>query len=244
MNERHVFVADLHLQRDHPRKTDGFLRFVSELPKRGLHLYVLGDLFDVWIGSVQLRTEPEWNPVVDALGDVVTGGGVLSFFHGNRDYCMGRYLTRAIGAETVPAAKTVEVDGHKIYLTHGDLLCTGDQLYHVARWFMRGPISSLIWKCMPTDWRYGFYSGYRRISKNQDPSRKRVRHGVNRTRLKRLARRGVEVIVCGHLHEHTDRVERFPGGAIRLITLPVWEEHGSFLEYVDGEFVLKRVDFA
>jgi UDP-2,3-diacylglucosamine hydrolase len=242
--ERHVFVADVHLRREERSKRDALVKFISDLPADGVHLHLLGDLFNVWVGDVQPELETELLPVIEAMRKFIERGGKLTFFHGNRDYCMQDYLTRRIGAETVFYWKIIDLDGRRTYLTHGDLLSRGDQLYHVARWFMRGPISMRLWRLFPVEWRYGFTGAYRNMSQRQEGDRRAKRYNINRFKVQRLMRRGVSLVICGHVHEYTDRTYRHRGRETRIITLPPWREHGSALEYSNGVFVLKTIDFA
>ena len=243
MSERHVFVADVHLRREELAKRDAFIRLLSERSRPGVHLYLLGDLFNVWIGEVQLKTEPEMVPVIEAMRQLVRAGAGLTFFHGNRDYSMGNYLSREIGAETVRYWKIIELDGRKTYLNHGDLLCTADQLYHVSRWFTRNPLFLGLSRFFPVQLKYGIARAYRSISRRQDPHRHWKRHGINRAKVRKLMRRGVELIICGHIHERVDHTYRHRGRQTRVIALPPWHKHGSALSYANGKFSFRHVDF-
>ena len=244
MSERKVFLADVHLRREELAKRDALIRYLAGLSRPGVHLYLLGDLFNTWIGEAQLQDEPEFVPVIEAMRSLVGSGAKLTFFHGNRDYPIGNYPTRELGAETVRYSKIIDLDGRKTFLTHGDLLSTGDQLYHVARWFMRGPISGVIFRLLPVEFQYGITSGYRGISERRDPARRKKRHGIHRAKVWSLMRRGVELIICGHVHEHLDRIYRHKGREARVISLPQWQDRGGALEYTHGKFDLKIIDFA
>ena len=242
MKSRHVFLADVHLRRDDVRRRETFVRLVDGLAEADVRLYVLGDLFDFWLGPAQLEVEPEWQTVFDALGRVTAAGGQVTFFHGNRDYCMGRYLTRAIGAETVPHSTTIDLDGRRVLLTHSDMLCTCDQLYHVARRFTRGRLFSAVWWCVPSRLKFGCYRVYRNISRRQDRERRASRHGIDRAALRALVRRGIDVVVCGHVHAPSDRPFRHAGRTLRVITLPTWDDRPAVLEWTGGDFVLTPVE--
>lgn len=243
MSKRHIFLADVHLRHEESAKRKALIRLISEVSVPNVHLYILGDLFDVWIGAVQFESEPEMTTVVEALRNFVHAGGKLSFFHGNRDYCMEDYFTRELGAETVPYWKIIDLDGQKTYLNHGDLLCTGDHLYHVARWFMRGRLLVRLFRHFPIGVKYSITEAYRGISKRRDPAHRREHHGINRAKVKQLIRRGVDLIICGHVHEHTDRIYCRGARQARVISLPPWHECGWILEHSDGAFTLRAVDF-
>ncbi len=90
MTERHIFIADVHLRREEIAKRDHLLRFLSGLAGEGVNLYILGDLFNLWVGDRQLVSEPELIPVVDAIRDFVKAGGNLVFLHGNRDFIVSK----------------------------------------------------------------------------------------------------------------------------------------------------------
>lgn len=244
MSERHLFVADVHLRREEVAKRDALIALIRRNARPGVHLYILGDLFDLWIGSVQREIEPEWEPLFEAFKHFVDAGGKFTIFHGNRDYMMGDDLTRTLGAETVGGARTIDLDGRKVFLTHGDMLCTGDQLYHVARRVTRGPIASILWSFFPLRWKVGFAEAYRHISGRQGRSRREARHGISRPMLRRLVRRGVDVVICGHIHEQTEHVFRHGGRELQVKTLADWGTGGTVLEYVEGGFTLRTVDFA
>lgn len=244
MIQRHVFVADVHLRRDQLAKRDALTAYLALLRAPDVHLYLLGDLFDVWVGEVQLEIEPELAPVIDALRTFVGAGGKLTFFHGNRDYFMGNYLTRKLGAQTVRNSKIIDLDGRRTYLNHGDLLCTSDQLYHVARWILHSPFFLAVYHYLPVRLKYGGTDSYKSLSERQDRERREKRHGINRAKVRRLVRRSVELIICGHVHRHLDRIYRVGARQARLIALPPWHEHGSALEYADGLFTLKTINFA
>ncbi|HUW59003.1 MAG TPA: hypothetical protein VMZ92_20370, partial [Planctomycetota bacterium] len=83
---------------------------------------------------------------------------------------------------------------------------------------------------------------YRGVSERR-PAHRKERSGISRDKVRRLIRRGVELIVFGHVHEHIDRVYRVGDRQARLISLPVWQEHGVVLEYAHGDFTLRTINF-
>lgn len=244
MNERHVFFADVHLRKDQLAKRDALLGVLDELARPGVHLYSLGDMFDVWVGPDHVRVEKELAPVLEAIGKFTASGARFTWFHGNRDFYMGRFLSQKMGAETVSESAVIELDGQRVYLNHGDLLCTGDQLYHVAKWFIRGPLIWSIYRTFPLSWKFGMVRAYKNLSQRQVPRRRKKRHGVNPDRVAALIAEGVDVIICGHIHEPRDDVIADGDRGCRLIVLPPWNENGTLTEYIDGDFVTRTVEFA
>ncbi len=238
-----MFVADVHLKRDETAKRDALIRLIDSLARPGMRLYLLGDVFDVWIGEVQLETEPEMRPVIEAMERFVKSGGALTFFHGNRDFYMGRFLTRRAGAETVRRSKVIDLDGRRTWLAHGDLLHAPDQLHRFVRWLLRTPVLTAVFYALPRDMKYGTSRTYQGISSRVRPRPEVPKHEIDRAAIRRLARRGIDVVICGHAHVPVDRVVRHGGREIRLIVLPAWTDRGWALEYSGGAFELKAVDY-
>ena len=91
-----LFVSDLHLTRERAGAVERFLRFLSDRARRAEALYILGDLFDAWIGDDDNR--PPGLEVVGALRALSDSGTHLYFLHGNRDFLVGRRFARAAAA--------------------------------------------------------------------------------------------------------------------------------------------------
>ena len=113
-----LFIADLHLSPDRPGTTRAFLDFLERRASRAEALYILGDLFEAWIGdddpSELART------VIDALQRLSRGGTALFFLHGNRDFLVGRRFGRKTGAQLLPEVHVANLYGQPVLLLHGD----------------------------------------------------------------------------------------------------------------------------
>src|SRR5947209_3173841 len=84
-----LFISDLHLAASEPQTTETFLRFAHGIDSQTEALYVLGDLFEYWIGDDD-RSEPFHQIVINALADIAKAGVTLFFMHGNRDFLLGQ----------------------------------------------------------------------------------------------------------------------------------------------------------
>ena len=125
---RSLFISDLHLSEDRPQANERFFRFVEHDAAGADALYVLGDLFEYWIGDEDLETP--FNAVVAAfLRRLADAGTRVQVMHGNRDFLLGERFARASGA-TLLADPSV-IDG--TLLMHGDTLCTDDHDYQAWR---------------------------------------------------------------------------------------------------------------
>lgn len=133
-----LFVSDLHLAPAQPDLTKRFVRFCSDLAPSASALYVLGDLFDFWVGDDTLE-EPMHREVCDALRFVADAGVALYFMAGNRDFLVGSGFASASGATLIEDPTVVDLHGTPTLLMHGDTLCTDDNAYMAFRAQVRNP---------------------------------------------------------------------------------------------------------
>jgi UDP-2,3-diacylglucosamine hydrolase len=133
-----LFASDLHLSPARPRLVEAFHALVAGPARYAGALYLLGDLFDVWLGDDQLR-EPMAAEVARALAEL-PGLGVSVFLQpGNRDFLMGERFANACRATLLPDEVVHDVHGTRTLLMHGDLLCTDDIEYQRFRAYWQDP---------------------------------------------------------------------------------------------------------
>jgi UDP-2,3-diacylglucosamine hydrolase len=132
------FISDLHLAIERPHTLILFEHFLGTRPKPGDRLFILGDLFDVWIGGDDDAVLAD--RVRAALRAASDRGVALFIQRGNRDLVMGRRLMRECGAELLPDCFVTTVAGQPTLLMHGDLLCTDDVDYQKTRRRFRNPL--------------------------------------------------------------------------------------------------------
>ncbi|MCW8905114.1 UDP-2,3-diacylglucosamine diphosphatase, partial [Sedimenticola sp.] len=126
-----LIISDLHLSQHRPGTVALFLRFLREQAGRAGELYILGDLFDAWIGDDNIL--PPVPEVIQALRQLTDGGCTLSVMHGNRDFLLGSDFARATGGRLLADPFVTDLGGQSTLLMHGDLLCTDDLEYQQAR---------------------------------------------------------------------------------------------------------------
>ncbi|MCG6657216.1 UDP-2,3-diacylglucosamine diphosphatase [Halomonas campisalis] len=142
-----LLISDLHLQPDAPEITEGFLRWLQERAQGANALYILGDLFEAWIGDDLLdlaESDPTGNAllaarVATALKRLSDNGTDIYLMHGNRDFLLGERFARAAGAQLLADPAVVAIDGQSVLLMHGDSLCTRDEAYMRFRAQARHP---------------------------------------------------------------------------------------------------------
>ena len=224
-----LFVSDLHLTRERAGAVERFLRFLSDRARRAEALYILGDLFDAWIGDDDNR--PPGLEVVGALRALSDSGTHLYFLHGNRDFLVGRRFARAAGCTLLPDPVVIDLYGEPTLLMHGDLLCTDDLPYQRFRRRIRNPlvIRLFLWKRLAK--RRAIADDYRKHSGQAIAEKTEAIMDVNPDTVRRfmLAHR-VSRLIHGHTHRPADHSLNLSGHEGKRIVLAEWyEDRGEVL---------------
>src|SRR5512142_1116713 len=125
------FISDLHLDASRPAITRLFLEFVDRDAANADALYILGDLFEAWIGDD--AGDPVGDEVADALARLHERGVPCFYIHGNRDFLLGDAYARRARMTLLADPSLVEIEGETVLLMHGDTLCTDDAPYQAFR---------------------------------------------------------------------------------------------------------------
>lgn len=134
---RTLFISDLHLDETRRHVTQAFLQFLQQEAAGCDALYILGDLFEAWIGD---DDHSELNQEIIAALAALTGSGVPTYImHGNRDFLIGEQFCRAAGCELLADPSVIDFYGQTTLLMHGDSLCTSDTEYMAFRAKIRDP---------------------------------------------------------------------------------------------------------
>jgi len=126
-----LFIADLHLDPLRPEIQERFNDFLQGEARQARALYILGDLFEVWVGDDSPL--PEYLPGMRALRELSDTGVPVYFIHGNRDFLIGRRFARECGVNLLPDPSVINLYGQPVALLHGDTLCTDDHEYQRFR---------------------------------------------------------------------------------------------------------------
>lgn len=126
-----LFIADLHLSEARPDLTNAFIHFLATKAMQADELYILGDLFEFWIGDDE--QSPLQQQITLALKTLSEQGCRLFYSHGNRDFMIGKRFARECGMKLLPPIFSCEMAGERTLLLHGDQLCTDDEAYQRFR---------------------------------------------------------------------------------------------------------------
>jgi len=132
-----LFIADLHLDPRRPIPRTIFRKFLANRARQAEALYILGDLFEVWLGDDE--DEPTYQEIKTALHDLTCSGVPVFVMHGNRDFLLGAGFADATGCQLIDDPLVIDLYGTATLLMHGDTLCTRDVDYQAFRQQVRHP---------------------------------------------------------------------------------------------------------
>lgn len=220
------FLADLHLQRQRPALVAAFHRYLAG-PARGAQaLYILGDLFEYWLGDD--ASLPDHQASIAALRALVDAGTALYFMHGNRDFAIGDGFARATGAVLLADPHPLALYGRQAVLTHGDVLCTDDHAHQRFRARYTDPAWRARMLALPAWWRR-VLAWYGR-SRSRFTGRRKPREimDVNPRAVDDFMREhGASLLIHGHTHRPADHP--LAHGAARLVLADWHDGQGEVL---------------
>ena len=232
-----LFVSDVHLDSGAPQATAQFLSFLRDEAARAEALYILGDLFEAWVGDDD--EEPGNEQVCRALRELTTAGVACFALHGNRDFLLGEGFCARSGCRVLTDPVIAQLDGERVLLTHGDALCTDDHPYQELRSIVRDRAWQRRFLALPRAHREALADeareGSRRHTARTVPDIMDV-NGAAVAAAFRAAR--VARIVHGHTHRPGVHQLEIDGQPAQRIVLGAWYEQGSYLRHERGQFQL------
>ena len=237
--QRDLLISDLHLSDERPSITDRFVEFLGREATGSSGLYILGDLFDYWVGDDELNVEdgdPLARRVASALEALARGGTPVYVMQGNRDFLLGSRFLSACGAFPLADPTVTEIGGVKSLLMHGDTLCTDDRDYMAWRITAHSPSWQAEFLAAPI----GERRARSRALRAESEARKRTKSAeimdVNQRAVADAIRRhGVTRLIHGHTHRPGRHELNLEGRRCERWVLPAWFEGGGYLRAEDGE---------
>lgn len=234
MRPETLFIADLHLSIARPERVRLFQEFIARHAHGAEALYILGDLFDAYIGDDDGGFPAK--AVRQSLRMLADAGTRVLFQQGNRDFLVGRRFAAATGAVLLDDYTVIDLHGQRVLLTHGDLLCTDDVKYQQAR----SRIRTEDWKRHALEkplWARKLYARWYRLRSFLDKRGKSLEiMDVNAGEVARVFDHfGVDTLIHGHTHRPADHEMFCNGRALRRIVLAEWKDEGEFVSWTpDG----------
>jgi UDP-2,3-diacylglucosamine hydrolase len=217
----HLFISDLHLSADRPETVRLFHRFLTDRAAGAEHLYILGDLFDVWIGDDDCTAPIP--ALLSALRRLTDNGTRLWVMHGNRDFLLGEAFCRETGSRLLPDPTCVDLYGSPTLLMHGDLLCTDDKAYQAFRRQLRQPEFTQRFLSMTLDQRKAQAGHYREQSGEANSLKPEAIMDVNQQTVASYMREhGARRLIHGHTHRPSEHSFTLDGEAAHRYVLGEW----------------------
>lgn len=224
----HLFISDLHLSEGEPNLFRLFCHFLKTYAYKAQALYILGDLFEAWIGDDDLT--PFHQSVIAELA-ALTGSGVPAYLlHGNRDFLLGKQFSKLTGVTLLPDPYLLRLPKEQILLIHGDSLCSNDKTYMRFRKFVRAkPLNHLFLK-MPLPMRRTIASILRRFSQRKSQNKAAYALDVNQQEVvKQLNLNQATTLIHGHIHIPGRYKQKIDGRETERIVLGAWHKKGNVL---------------
>jgi UDP-2,3-diacylglucosamine hydrolase len=221
-----LFISDLHLSPERPEVTRAFLSFLEQRTDSTDALFVLGDLFEAWIGDDDTCVT---GAEVQAAFKHLTDKGVALFIqHGNRDFFIGKRFCKATGATLLADEHLVEYMDKTVLVMHGDTLCTDDVDYIRFRKRIRHPVSKALLQLLPLTYRQKLANAMRAKSKAANANKPSAIMDVNAN--------AVEAVMAKHcvstlIHGHTHRPDSHQHENGERIVLGDWHDKGWYIAW-------------
>jgi UDP-2,3-diacylglucosamine hydrolase len=237
---RKIFIADAHLQNENDPNYRLLLEFLAGLPGNTDTLFILGDLFEFWIGYPEVPFS-HYLPVLEQLRHLREKNVEIVYFEGNHDFHMGFFFEETLRAKVCCGPAEFDLGGKKVYLCHGDQINRADYGHRLLRSLLHNRLTRALIPLVPP-------AVASRIAERMGRGSKR-NHVARRNKwdyaaiLREFAadryREGYDAVVSGHFH--LPLLEQTENGKKRtLLSVGDWITHYSYGEWEDGEFSLKK----
>jgi UDP-2,3-diacylglucosamine hydrolase len=221
-----LFASDLHLDSEAPWAIESFISFLRGPARQAEALYLLGDIFEVWVGDDD--TTPDNSRICGALRELTASGVATYAIHGNRDFLLGEEFSRRTGVKLLPDPVMVELHGVRTLLSHGDVFCTEDASYQQLRSIVRQPRWQRRFLSLPIEARRTLANAARAGSKAHTQRTIPTIMDVNPEAVTcALRATGARRLIHGHTHRPAIHPGVIDGMQTERVVLAPWYEAAS-----------------
>jgi UDP-2,3-diacylglucosamine hydrolase len=234
---RRIFIADAHLRHPDDHGYCMLLQFLNTIGRGANTLYIMGDLFEFWIGY---RENPfnHYQPILDALKSLVAGGTRLVYFEGNHDFHLGPFFESDLKAEIHRGPAILDMEGRRVCCCHGDEINRRDYSYRLLRAIFHSEGTRLMSRIFPPAVAIAIAEHLGNASKKRHPVRRQK--GDYLKLFQEYARQrfadGCDLVVSGHFHTPYEATE----SGKTMVCLGDWITQFTYGEWENGTIVLKR----
>lgn len=236
-----LFISDLHLSEQRPDTLRFFLHFLQTQAVQADALYILGDLFDAWIGDD--NQHPPVPMILDSLRAVSAQGTRLFMMHGNRDFLLGEAFCDATGATLLADPHVETMSGQTVLLMHGDLLCTDDTAYQAFRQQVRNPAVISEFLSHPIHERLAIAAAYRQKSGEANSIKAADIMDVNAASVEQyITDYSADVLIHGHTHRCATHSLQIGDKSVTRYVLSEWHDNNAtILRHDQNGFTMQEI---
>jgi UDP-2,3-diacylglucosamine hydrolase len=229
-----LFISDLHLSPEQPELTQQAIDFLNQHTQGVDNLYILGDLFNTWLGD-DIAPE-EFKTLVDTLSSLSQSGMNIFLMVGNRDFMLGQQFADRCGCSLITDPTLIKLGNKNVLLMHGDSLCIDDVSYQRYRRWTRNRFLQWCFLALPASRRQAISDKIKQKSREQKQQKSAMIMDVNQqVVIETMKQFGVDYL----LHGHTHRPAIHPLAASKYrIVLGDWGQYISYVKYANGELQL------
>jgi UDP-2,3-diacylglucosamine hydrolase len=225
-----LFISDLHIDASRPAITDQFLGFLAAEAVRADALYILGDLFESWVGDD--AADPSQAAAIEGIHALTSRGVPCFVMHGNRDFLLAEQFCRMSGAQLLPDPLIVTLYGEAVLVMHGDALCTDDRAYQRLRATVREPAWQRQFLALSIAARRALAGAARVGSQAHTAAVEYAITDVNADSVAAALRgAGTATLLHGHTHRPAIHALQVDGRPCTRIVLGDWYDQGSLLRW-------------
>ena len=225
-----LFISDLHLTSNRPHSNAQFFKFLEQTAPAAEALYILGDLFEYWVGDDDTE-DPLNNAVAVGLSSLSQCGTAIYFMHGNRDLLIGKAFALRCNAQIITDPTLIDLYGTPTLLMHGDTLCTDDIEYQKFRAHVHAPETQSRFLQQPLAERHQKMREMRAQSEASKGAKSMAIMDVSQATVEQVLREhGYPRLIHGHTHRPAHHLHKVDGHDCDRWVLNDWYTRGGFLQ--------------
>ena len=219
-----LLISDVHLSPHHPKISEAFFNFLKNEAADSTSLYILGDLFEAWIGDDD--REPLSRKVILSLRNLTEQGVTVYLMQGNRDFLYGKKFAAQTGCKLLSDHHVLSYPNKTVLLLHGDTLCTADKQYQRFRLIARSPLLRFILTNLPITFRQKIAEILRSKSKKLNANKSENIMDVSISEVDRIMDKyNANIMIHGHTHRPRIHEQQFG----KRFVLGDWDKNGWFI---------------
>lgn len=247
---RAYFISDLHLTSPEDARAQALLKFLRALSGPSgdhapdiTHLFLLGDIFDLWIARHGYFLE-KWVDINAEFLRLRQRGVEIHYLEGNHDLYLEHYFGNHLGFYVHGDPIHLSVGPWRLRLEHGDQMDPSDRGYRFLRWLLRTPVLRWVGKNLPEQAIVRLGQRMSHMSRDYTSNRKTITEAVAREKIRTHAQKVLQeaefdLLIAGHVHVRDEHRIEAGGRTATVINLGSWLDQpvAYRLTAAGGEFV-------